>query len=592
MLPSDDLLRRYVDELTYLRESGQQFARAHPKIAARLELHRGESSDPHVERLIESFAFLTARIQQGLANDFPEVASELLDVLYPHYLRPIPSMGIARFAYGPQVRKMTSAYVVPRDKSLFAIGKLRDTVCRMRTCYPLELWPIDVSDASVSATHDAIRVTRHGAVIRIVLQSQGEPFEKLELDRLRFYLHGEPVATSNLYELLMTAVSSVTVRSGDETVATFDPPNIAVVGFDEEEALIPYPRQSHPAYRLLQEYFAFPEKFQFVDFTGLRGRLRGKTATFIIQLDRVVDQRITVNKDTFMLGCTPIVNLFTRTSDPIRIDHQRLEYPLTADVRRDRTTEVHSIVSVSGAAVSDDASRDYAPFYGLTHAMRGPKAYWHARRVRSNTSAGTDMYLSFVDRQFDPLMPPDELVYARVLCTNRELAAELPVNAELQSDESMPASAFCLTKPTRPIDPPLGGQTLWRLVSQLSLNYLSLSDAAQSLEAFKDILRLHCFSESNADLDQIDGIRSLTQRKIMRPAPSWRGFCRGTEIRLVLDDVKFVGRSAFLFASVLNQFFALHATINSFTQLVVTRAGRESETWKPWPIMVGGKPVL
>ena len=596
----EGLLRYYLDELAWLRRAGQDFAAAYPKVAARLELQPGECPDPHVERLIESFAFLTARIQSDLDADFPEIAKELLDVLYPHYLRPVPSLAVARFDVDPERGKLTSGYEIPRDTPLFVHAE-RDAVCRMRTCYPVTLWPVAVAETELE-TPDRYDYTSGlpdvAAVLRLRLVSQADPFEKLGLDRLRFHLTGDPVLVGRVYELLLVDLKGVVIVPGTGA-APFHLPPAAVqpVGFAADESLIPYPRTSHPGYRLLQEYFAFPEKFHFVDLEGLAGRARG-TVTDVLFLLRRRPGRLPLRPDTFELGCTPVVNLFTRTSEPIRVDHRQIEYPLVADMRREATTEVHSILSVSGSSDAADRAREYAPFYSFTHALQrnGQKAFWHARRVPAQGGrTGTEMLLSFRDLDFRPALPPDETVFAHVLCTNRGLAAELPAEEPLlQTDEALPVRRIvCVRKPTRPLTPPLAGQALWRLVSHLSLNYLSLEGGEAGLRALQEILGLYCFSDAPSLQRQIHGIRGISPRKVVRRMgdAAWKGFCRGTEITLTFDETQYVGSSAFLLASVLNRFFALYASTNSFTQLVIQRAGREGE-WKRWLPMAGAGVVL
>jgi len=599
---SEDFLVYYLEELSYLRQMGQRFARAYPKVAGRLELQRDECPDPHVERLIESFAFLTARIQSDLDSDFPEIAAELLNVLYPHYLTPVPSMTIVRFEVDPQRGKLTSGHEIPRHTQLFAHAE-RGAVCRMRTAYPVTLWPIAVKSAEID-TPDNFEFLDNASdvasVLRLRLESRADPFDVLEIDNLRFYLHGEPVLVGRLYELLMNDLVRIAVLpAGTKTPRQIPRDAVVPAGFERDEDVIPYPKYSHPAYRLLQEYFAFPEKFHFFDVRRLRGCMTGQSVDLLFLFNKIPPAKLLLSPDTFGLGCTPAINLFRKTSEPIRIDHRKLEYPLVSDARREKTTEIHSILSVSGTSDVADPTRDYAPFYSFTHDMerRGQRAFWHAKRVPSQhpDMTGTDLLLSFRDLDFSPARPPDEIVYAHLLCTNRALAAEIPAGGVLQTDEAAPASRIvCLKKPTRPIDPPLGGQALWRLVSHLSLNYLSLDETEDSLKALREILGLYCVSDAPAMRQQIQGIRRMSHRKVVRrmDVAAWKGFCRGTEVDLLIDESAFVGASAFLFASVINRFLGLFASTNSFTQLLIRRSARENEVWKRWRPMAGAKAVL
>ena len=599
---SEEFLLYYLEELSYLRQAGERFAHAYPKVAGRLELQRDECPDPHVERLIEAFAFLTARIQSDLDGDFPEVAAELLNVMYPHYLTPVPPMTVVRFEVDPKRGKLTSGHEIARHTQLFTTAE-RGAVCRMRTAYPVTLWPIEVKSADVE-TPDAFEFLDNAtdviAVLRLRLQSMTDPFDVLEVDRLRFYLHGEPVLVGRLYELLMNNLLRVAILpAGTKTPRMLPRGAVVPVGFERDDDVIPYPKYSHPAYRLLQEYFTFPEKFHFFDLKRLRGQMSGEQCDILFLLDKAPAAKLLLTPETFSLGCAPAINLFKRTSEPIRIDHRQLEYRLVPDMRREKTTEIHSVFAVSGTSDPTDPTRDYAPFYSYTHAMerRAQRAFWHARRVPAQhpEMGGTDVLLSFRDLDFSPARPPDEIVYAHLLCTNRALAAEIPAGGTLMTDDAAPVGRIvCLKKPTRPLDPPLGGQALWRLVSHLSLNYLALGETEDSLKALREVLGLYCLDDVAAQRQQIQGLRRMEHRKVVRrmDGAAWKGFCRGTAVELVFDESAFVGSSAFLFASVINQFLGLFASTNSFTQLLIRRSGRESEVWKQWRPMAGGKAVL
>ena len=596
-----DQLRYYLEELLYLRQMGESFARTYPKIARRLELEADICPDPHVERLIESFAFLTGRIQYSLDQDFPEIAAELLNVLYPHYLNPVPSMTVARFEVDPDRGKITEGHLVAKGTRLFAHSE-EGAICRLRTCYPLTLWPVEVIEAAFEPPdrwdfldHD----TEVATVLRLRIATLAEPLGELSLDRLRFYVHGEQVLSGRLYEGLFNQVLRVaTLADGDRPRPRYLPPDsILPVGFEIGEEVLPYPPHAVPAYRLIQEYFCFPEKFRFFDVAHLQGHGGERWFDLLIFFDRLPAKRVAVGPETFVLGATPVINLFPKTTEPIRVDHRRLEYRLVADNRRHATTEIHSIETVIGSSEGGQL-REYEPFYAFSHELdrRRQRAFWNARRVPSllEGMAGTDTMLSFLDLDFRPGAPPSETVFARTLCTNRTLAEQLPAGGLLQTDEAIPVGRIvCLKKPTRQISPPLGGQTLWRLVSHLSLNYLSVSEHEDSLKALKEILNLYCFSDAPAVRKQIEGIREMSRSKVVRRIgnEAWRGFVRGTEVTLLFDEDLYVGSSAFLLASVLNRFLALYATTNSFTQLRIKSRQRDG-VWKLWPPMAGEKIVL
>jgi type VI secretion system protein ImpG len=597
----EGLLEYYSRELTYLRKSGGEFAKRYPKIASRLELGLGPSADPHVERLIESFAFLTARIQRDIENEFPQITSALLNVVYPQFLNPIPSMAIAQFVVDPTQGKITTGYVVNRHTPLFT-ETMEALSCRFRTCYPVVLWPLEIAYAGFESTDQFSFLDnspRVATVLRLKIEAKQASLKELDLKRLRFHLSGDLNAAFRLYELIFGNTLSVALLPDGSNRPIFLPENsIKPVGFGADEEVIPYPPHAHAAYGLLQEYFTFPEKFLFFDMENLDRHAADKSFDILFMFDAMPRQRLTVDKETFRLGCTPIINLFRKTTEPIRLDQRSTEYPLVPDQRRERTTEIHSIQTVSLSPNSDDKTRVVEPFFSFHHhsEMEEQHAFWYATRIPAarKDMSGTEMSIRLVDLDFNPAEPPAQTLFAHTLCSNRRLAEQVPAGALLQIEEAAPAAQIvCLTKPGQQLDPPLGGATLWRLISHLSLNYLSLSEGGDSLRALREILRLYSYLNDASVLQQISGIRDLTCQKVVRrvAADAWKGFCRGFEVSLLFDEELYVGSSAFLFGSVLNRFFALYSSVNSFTQLVI-RSKQRDGVWKKWPPTIGEQIVL
>ena len=597
----ESLLRYYTSELSYLRRMGSAFARRYPRIAAQLELSADQSADPHVERLIESVAFLTSRLQRRLDDEFPEITAALLGVLYPHLVNPVPPMAIARFDVDPDQGKLTTGHTIAAGTTVFAqTGS--GLACRFRTCYPVNLWPLELVEAGFEspAQFDFLDTKAEVAsVLRLRLRALGATLEELSLRRLRFYLQGDSQLVSVLYELLFRHNTGVAILpEGGGRPVYLPPDSILPVGFEPDEEVIPYPAHALPAYRLLQEYFLFPEKFHFFDVDRVDACLSGKTLDLLILLDRPPRDRLTVDRRTFCLGCTPIVNLFRKTTEPIRIDQRQHEYRLEPDMRRERTHEIHSILSVSASSNAAEETRHLDGFYSFRHRVDGrvQKAFWYARRVPTGREdlPGTDMLLSFADLDFNPQLPPEQVVYAHTLCTNRNFAGQLPSGVQLQTEDVAPLSRIsCLGKPTLPVYPPLGGRTLWYLISNLSLNYLSLSGGPGSLDALREILRLYSFSDQPSAYQQVQGIREMSCQRVTRRVGNepWRGFCQGTEVTLVFDEGLYVGSGAFLLGSVLNRFLPLYASINSFTQLVIRSQQREGE-WKRWGPRAGLQEII
>jgi type VI secretion system protein ImpG len=621
----EDLLRYYKTELTYLRQMGGVFADRYPKIAKRLELGRDECADPQVERLIEAFAFLTARLQHEIDSEFPDITNALLDILYPQLSNPIPSMAIAQFNVDPK-QKLTTGFLIEKETPLFA-DAADGVSCRFRTCYPVTLWPLQVSKAEFGNTRRWSFLDADSKVVSVLrlkleclpktprVETPGSTFQELEgLSQLRFYLSGEPLAIKTIYELLFCHLQDIVIKLPNGALKYLGAESIKEVGFGLDSDVLPYPPNAHPGYMLLQEYFAFPKQYFFFDlcFDQNSPERQGASGSLLDFLDRTQKtgsleilflltrpprENLVVDEKTFCLGCTPIINLFQKTTEPIRLDHRSLEYPLVPDKRRERTTEIHSIVSVSASSDTRETTQQLEPFYSYNHRMQATnhRSFWHARRVASQRKdvRGTDMLLSFLDLDLKPDLPAMKTVYAHTLCTNRELARELPAGAILQIEELAPPldperRIVCLEKPSEPLTPPSKGATAWRLISHLSLNHLSLSEDKDSLVALKEILRLYCAPDNHFHEQLIEGISQMTCRKVLRHFGDepWRGFCRGTEVTLVFDEDYYEGSGAFLFGAVLNRFFASYAAVNSFTQLIIKSKQREG-TWKEWKPMAG-----
>ncbi|MEZ2345835.1 type VI secretion system baseplate subunit TssF [Terriglobus sp. RCC_193] len=575
METQDDLIAYYRAELDALRRSGSAFAARHPKVAAGLELGASGSADPHVERLIESFAYLTARLQKRMDDRFPEITSALLDVLYPNLMQPVPPLTIAQCTADPKRGKMTAGFKMPRGTRLFA-DTADGHACRFQTCYDTTVWPLRMAEAGFvpKASLDFLdNRSDVQTVLRLRLEPQGMAMGEMELRTLRFYLNGATQLTGTLYELLLGHCVQVGLYDAEtKKVVLLDRDAVRAVGFHEGEEAIPAPPQAHPAYRLLQEYFLLPEKFLFLDVNGLDRNPSTSGLEILFLLSALPRDRVTISPTNFRLGCTPVVNLFSRTSEPIRVDYRRSEYRLIPDLRREQTTEIHSIATVIASVNPQESSATVQPYYDFSGNAQNT-VFWYARRQQTSdaTMDGTDMYLSFVDLQFDPRQPPSTTVYAHLLCTNRALAQELSEGSLLQLEEPAPLENIrCLMKPTATAYPPLGGSSRWALVSNLVLNHLSLDDSASSLDVLKKMLKFYSLMDLPDVTRQIEGIRRMETKPIVRrTGTGWQGWSQGTQVRLHVDESYYSGVSLFLFASVLRHFFALYGSVNTFTELML-----------------------
>src|SRR5271165_218590 len=611
----DDLLLYYERELDYIRKMAVQFAEKHPKVASRLVLEPTKCEDPHVERLLEAFAFLAARVHLKIDDEFPEISEALLTVIYPQLVRPTPSMSIVEFQLDPEKGKLTSGQPIERNAVLQS-RPVGGVPCTFRTCYDTMLWPVTVTAAEwkpPSRLQPAVKASDSSGAVRVQVRCAPDvSFRDLKIDRLRFYLDGESGFINTLYELLFSRLNRILVR--DPTPGSRVPPvtlpasALRAVGFADDEGMAPYSHRSFVGHHLLMEYFSFPEKFCFIDMTGLSAVWASgpeKEVEFIFLIsdvegeDRRQRLELELTKKTFRLGCSPVVNLFTQVAEPIQLNQRRYEYPIVPDVRRPYATEVYSVDEVACINTDNQQTTTYESFYSLRHSARSGKqqCFWLARRrasIRPNDE-GTDIFLSLIDLSMQPVNPEGNILSIRTTCTNRDLPSRLPFgndegDFELEGASSI-KSIVALRKPTRTTRPSLGKAALWRLISHLSLNYLSL--VQEGTEALKQILRLYDIGQSAYSQNVIDSVLRVKSSPHFARVSSENGiaFARGTRVELQLDEGQFVGGGVFLFASVLERFLGLSASLNSFTQLVVTTPQRK-ENLHEWLPRAGRKILI
>jgi len=631
---SQDLVIYYERELEAIRHLAREFAAQYPKTAGRLlvEPTTGRSVDPHVERLLEGFALLAGRVHHKLDDEFPELTDALLNILYPHYLAPFPSTMVVEFKADPVNTPMAEGFPIPRHSQILTNPvnpPTNDLRCKFRTAYPVTLWPVVVTGAKIQGPpYQGLRLPRGmppantEAVLQISLECQGgTSFEKLNLETLRFHLLGNDQNVAEIYELLLNRASQVLFVPTDKPAMdpVFVKPAEALtsVGFDREESLLPYPAHSMPGYRLLTEMFAYPAKFWFVDLNKLSlakkagfGRrldlvvfLRGVKAD-IANLEKAVDQ------STFRLGCTPAINLFDQSCQPITVSQVKSEYRVVPVHHHPQGYEIFSISEVSAVDPEHGEPVKFRPFYDITHpsGREGREAYWYPTRKASTRDGdkGTEVTLTLVDKGWDPLMPAGATLVVKAVCTNRELGAQLQrsmANVRLELERAAPLAGIeCVRPPSLPLRPSRKRRgSYWRLLSHLSLNHLSISETApaEARAALQEILRLYDFSEGDSgpragvNAMLIDGVVGVSSRRLVGRVgdAAASGFARGVEVTVELDEQKYVGTGAFLFASVLEQFLGLYTTVNSFTQLLAKTPGSDGQVIRRWPPRAGDKPL-
>lgn len=620
------LLRLYSDELTHLRETGAEFAREFPKIAGRLGLKDTEVADPYVERLLEGFAFLSARVQLKLDAEHPKLISHLLESIHPNFLAPVPSMMVARFAVDITDPNLSRGFTLPRHSALQASApRGQDTRCEFRTAHALTLWPVELA-AVQYFTHapdvPMSRLPEAGGMrggLRIRLRSGGGlALKQLGMDRLVLYFSAPDDVAFRLHELVLGA-SLGTLVAGPGVDGRLMPSqwrdaadSLRPVGFDADQSLLPETHRSFSGCRLLQEAAAMPRRFLFFEITDLAERLarvEGDEAELLVLFHRgepTLEAMVDVN--SLALHCTPAINLFPKRLDRIQLGPGNWEYHVVPDRTRPMDYEVHSLQSVVGYGAGQGGTQTFQPLYSTYHEAPGDTpGYFVARREPRLLSArqkeqgprtayiGEEVYLSLVDPRHAPFREDVRQLSVSALVTNRDLPTLLPQGptggVTWRLDAPGPVERVdALHGPTRPVSRQLSGEAGWSLVGMLTLNQLPWSDETpqQGAATLRRLLSLYGPPDDAGWRRQTDGVRALTVRSVVRRLP-FSGpltFGSGCEIELELDELAFQGQSAFLFGSVLERYFARHGAINTFTQLHLRSAQRGSIL--RWPPRIGG----
>lgn len=623
------LLRYYNRELQHVREMGGEFAREFPKIAGRLGLEGFECADPYVERLLEGFAFLAARVQLKLDAQYPVFTQHLLEMVYPHYLAPVPSMAVVQLQPDLKESGLLAGHTVARHTALRGLtGKDDRTACEYRTAHDVTLWPIELTEAKYLETPAAIAATGvslpPGKPVRAGLRlkfrvAAGATVNMLPLDDLPVFIAGADELPKRLYEQLLGNAVSYVVRAqgaSGPVNRVYDANAIRRRGFDDDEALIPYSGRSFSGYRLLQEYFACPERFLFAEFTGLKSvlaRAQGTEFEIVVLLDRSVSSlHNAVDASNFRLFCTPAINLFPRRADRIHLQQGKTDYHVLADRTRPMDFEIHSISDVEGFGDRQEPEQRFLPFYGCderTWHSRHSAFYTIRRKPRLVSSRqkrqgarssyiGNELFISLVDSSEAPYSTSLRQIGMQLMCTNRDLPLQMPVgksHTDFTLETGAPVESIrCVAGPTKPRAPAATGETAWRLLSHLQLNYVSLMEGStgEGASALREMLTLYCDEFDSGALRQIEGLKAVSSQPIVRriPVPGPITFGRGLEITLLCDDGAFEGTGAFLLGAVMQHFFARYVSINSFTETVLRTLERNEVA--RWPARLGTRQTL
>jgi len=612
------LLRYYNRELQHVREMGAEFAREFPKVAGRLGMESTEVTDPYVERLMEGFAFLAARVQLKIDAEFPDFTQNLLELVYPDYLAPLPSMAVVQFQPLLEEGALADGLVVPRHTSLRSIaGRGERTACEYRSAHDVTLWPLEITEAKyynsagALATIDVDRLENVRAGIRLRMHTTGGlAFSDLAIDKLMLYLKGTGQIPYRLYEQLLGNTTGILIRPQGKKSSWSDylpASSLRGAGFQSSESLLPPSRRSFEGYRYLREYFAFPERFLFAELSGLSQSVAkcGSTELEVIFLFSRRDTELEniVDRENFALNCTPIINLFPKRADRIHLSGLEHEYHVVPDRTRPMDFEVWSVSDVAGFGTSAEPEQEFHPFYAChDQTTLGETAFFTARREPRRLSSrqrkkgprstyiGSETFVSIVDPNCAPHRSDLRQLGFQTMCTNRDLALHMSLGlgqTDFTLDTGAPVESIrCVAGPTKPKPTFAGGENTWRLISHLSLNYLSLVDAqdGDGAHALRSLLSLYADENDQAAMRQIEGVRNIRTRAVNERLPTDGpiAFGRGLEVTLTCSETAFEGIGVFLLGEVLQEFFAKYVSVNSFTKTVLESAERgEVMQWAP-----------
>lgn len=595
-----DFLNYYHDELLFLRQKGEIFAKKHPNVAEKLDIKNGESSDPQTERIIESVAFMAAKLHQKIDSNAQNIAFFLLSALYPNLINVFPPCGIAKFENENTASK-PDKLLIKKGTSLFVNSK-NDVECQFRTLYPITLYPIDISNIQLLKTAKKIGGI-DGWILEINIITKSIPIELLGLNDLLFYINLDIIEDSvSLYESIFSDPNRNVFLKINEKYIKINNRNVIPCGFQKEENVSPVPAYSTNSFQLFQELLYFKQKFMFFRIIGLDNLIKNSGINNIYEFSILIDVTIQndrlveiINNKSILLNAVPIVNLFPVTSDPFKFDGTQTKYLLLADQSRDKSIEIHSISEVHTIDAETQKDQLIQPYFSLyidsdTNVLHD--LYWIFSKQSSTLRnlEGSDTYISFIDTEMNPYKVYSDVVYAKLLCTNRFETRDIPIFSKMYIDalESGSYSAKLITKLTKPINFSQKNCDLWNLIQQLTNNHVTVfNNLINSLKSLFDMLSI----DSNMKSEELfNGINRITIKEIVRRfgKDAWRGFVRGIEV--IIETSEKYNQFNYLFASVLNQYLSDIISINSFIELKILQ--QETQKIKAYWVPTSGKQNL
>ncbi|QER38973.1 type VI secretion system baseplate subunit TssF [Acinetobacter suaedae] len=600
----EQLLPYYEKELQEFGQQSREFAQKYPKIAQRLSLNQEQIDDPHIERLIQAFSLIAARIDKKLADSYDVFTHSLFEVMFPQYLRHFPACTVVSFEDINKVKQLTEVHRIPQKTALRS-RSFKGVQCEFNTTNEVRLLPLALTGLDFQTSPSTHMHLNQNATLSLKFEIFNDAHWVLE-EKLPIYLDAISNFPLQVLDSIFKKETGFAVRIGQRTMEIANP--FTAMGFSEQESLLPVDQHTHHAYRLLMEYFCFPEKFNYLnlDLGVLKGMLREHEQSFEILIHlklNLNDQAIVrnyseLNIANFKLFTTPAINLFEKQAEPQKITHTQLQYPLITDAHHPELYQVYSVIEMNMVREKTNQEQSYLPvlpFFAMSHYQNDKVQFFYSLNYQSSATQAMQMGYSIVSKHLKPYEIKSDFISTKLLCSNGDLPHEAlgqSNNILNLNDSSLARRALILKRPTSPFEFDKNKNEQWRIISHLSLNTLALMKG-DALSHVKELLALYNLPHSKENILLIDALKTLsfsTVNKLVNVKP-FPMFVRGVKVELSVNSSVFRGHSLYIFSQLLSHIFNLKVQINSFVDVIVKDSSSQQEVYQCVQ-NVGGKMLL
>ena len=600
----EELLPYYEKQLQEFGQQSREFAQKYPKIAQRLSLNQEQIDDPHIERLIQAFSLIAARIDKKLADSYEVFTRALFEVMFPQYLRHFPSCTVISFDDPNKIKQLTEANVIPKTTTLKS-RSFKGVQCEFSTSQDVRLIPIQLNKVQFRTNPTAHIHLNQNASLLLNFETFNQAGEWIFEEKLPIYLDAISNFPLQVLDIIFKSDTNFTVKIGSRSYQVANP--FELMGFEEQESLLPIDLHTHHAYRLLIEYFCFADKYSFLNLNlGFLKNLLIDQSSFEIQIhfklnlndQAVIRNYSELNVANFKLFSTPAVNLFEKNAEPQKINHKRLEYPLITDAHHPEFYQMYSILKMHMVREKNEQDQVYhpiLPFFGMSHYHDDSVQFYYALNSSQLNNRYVETGYSIISKKLEPYDTQSDFISINLLCSNRNLPHEAlsqSNNILNLNDSSLARRALVLKRPTLPYYFEQNQKEQWRIISHLSLNTLALTkgDAVSHIKELLELYNLPRTKENHLLIDSIKKIEFSLTHKLVEAKP-FPLFVRGLKVVLDIDEQVFRGHSLYIFSQLLSHIFNLKVQLNSFVDVTIQDVNSQQELYQCVQ-NVGGKKLL